>query len=132
MNEIGISTNGVDLSKDFISVKGYSAFFRFLYNATYLNKEMSEKALEILSTTNFNTGLPAKLPKGILVSHKFGERGYVGTNLKQLHDCGIIYLAGNPYLLCVMTKGDSFEELANVIADISEMVYKAVSENSIK
>jgi beta-lactamase class A len=132
MNEIGINTNGVDLSKDFISVKGYSSFFRFLYNATYLNKEMSEKALEILSTTNFKTGLPAKLPKDIVVSHKFGERGYVDTNLKQLHDCGIIYIPGNPYLLCVMTKGDSFDELDDVIADVSEIVYKAVSENSIK
>ncbi len=132
MNEIGINTSGLDLSKDFISVKGYSSFFRFLYNATYLNREMSEKALQILSTTNFKIGLPAKLPKDIAVSHKFGERGYVDTNLKQLHDCGIVYIPGNPYLLCVMTKGDSFEELAGVIADISEIVYKAVSDNSIR
>lgn len=132
MNEIGISTNGLDLSKDFISVKGYSSFFRLMYNATYLNREMSEKALEILSTTNFKTGLPAKLPQNVVVSHKFGERGYVDTNLKQLHDCGIVYVPGNPYLLCVMTKGDSFEELAPVIAEISEMVYKAVTENNIR
>lgn len=132
MNELGVNTDGVDLSKDFISVRGYSSFFRLLYNATYLNKEMSEKALEILSTTNFSVGLQAKLPKEIVVSHKFGERGYVDTNLKQLHDCGIVYAQGNPYLLCVMTKGDSFEELAPVIADISEMVYKAVIENNIR
>jgi hypothetical protein len=31
-----------------------------------------------------------------------------------------------------MTKGDSFDELDDVIADVSEIVYKAVSENSIK
>jgi hypothetical protein len=36
-----------------ISVHGYSGFFRILYNASYLNREMSEKALELLSEEDF-------------------------------------------------------------------------------
>lgn len=93
---------------------------------------MSEKALQILSTTNFNVDLQAKLPKEVVVSHKFGERGYIDINLKQLHDCGIVYAQGNPYLLCKMTKDDNFAVLSSVIADVSEIVYKSVSENSIR
>ena len=57
----------------FISAKNYSLFFRVLYNATYLSREMSEKALGLLSKTVFRDGLTAKLPSSVVVSHKFGE-----------------------------------------------------------
>lgn len=80
--EIGINTAG-DLTKDFISVKDYSGFFRLLYNATYLNRDLSEKALKILSKTNFDKGITAGLPKGITVAHKFGERAYIDSPIKR-------------------------------------------------
>lgn len=104
-----------------IAVKDYSALFRILFNASYLSKESSEEILKILSQSSFKDALVAGLPSGITVSHKFGERDIGG--IKQLHDCGIVYVPGRPYLLCVMTKGSSFEELAKVIADISKSIY---------
>jgi len=127
IHDMGINLSIKNIAEDFISVKEYASIFRILFNASYLNKEMSEKALEMLSRTNFTKGIPGKLPKDILVSHKFGERGFQDSSKKQLHDCGIVYINNNPYLICIMTKGDDFDTLINVIADISEIVYKKIA-----
>jgi len=129
ITDLGVNLKGRDMNYDFITIKEYSSFFRIMYNASYLSRDMSEKALKMLSQTKFNDGIPAKLPKNIQISHKFGERGLPNSNLKQLHDCGIVYLPNAPYLLCIMTKGSDFNKLIKVIADISEIVYKHLSEN---
>lgn len=120
---LGIDVPGIRTPDDFMSVKEYAAFFRILYNATYLNKEMSEKALEILSKSTFKKGLPAGIPADVTVAHKFGERGFADSQIKQLHDCGIVYKQGNPYILCVMTRGNDFDELSKVISGVSSLVY---------
>jgi len=129
--DLGINYRGMNLDANSITVKQYSSFFRILYNATYLSKKMSELSLKILSESNFNRGIEAGLPSDIVVSHKFGERGYLDSNIKQLHDCGIIYYPGAPYLLCVMTKGNNFNELSGIISDISRMVYEKVNSKMV-
>jgi beta-lactamase class A len=102
----------------------YSRFFRVLYNSTYLSRTMSEYALELLSRGSFSDGLPAGVPNGVLVAHQFGERTHPATGERQLHDCGIVYAPTRPYLLCVMTRGKEFKQLASVISDISREVYR--------
>jgi beta-lactamase class A len=111
------------VSDDFMTIKNYSAFFRILYNASYLSETMSEKALALLSGVSFNKGMTAPLPPEITVAHKFGERLYTDDNTKQLHDCGIIYHPTDPYLLCVMTRGHDYDTLAGVIRDLSKTVW---------
>lgn len=113
-----------------ISPRTYSLFLRILYSATYLNEQDSEKALGILSGTTFIDGLVAGVPKGVIVSHKFGEYIVQQNNQPQqieLHDCGIIYYPKNPYLLCVMTKGNNLDNLKNTIKNISSIVYQNYS-----
>ncbi|KAF0220981.1 MAG: hypothetical protein FD174_694 [Geobacteraceae bacterium] len=122
---------GVDYDKakeeDFVTVKSYARFLRILYNASYLSKEMSEKALQYLTVVDFTKGLVAGVPKDVMVASKFGERT-LGPNreIKQLHDFGIIYYPNRPYLLCLMTRGDDFEKLAGVIRDVSRLVYEEI------
>lgn len=115
---------------DFMSAKSYSVIFRTLYNATYLPWLESEQALQLLALTTFNDGLVAGVPQGTVVSHKFGEHTYLDSDgnllYRELHDCGIVYYPKHPYLLCVMTKGQDFPNLASVISDISKMAYKYV------
>lgn len=116
---------------DSITARDFSLFLRVLYNASYLDKNYSEKALELLTETEFEGGLTLNLPKNITVAHKFGER-FIGTDTGQeiseeLHDCGIIYYPGHPYVLCVMTKGKDFNSLALVISNISKKIYTYVS-----
>ena len=115
---------------DFMSAKEYALVLRTLYSATYLSREMSEKALELLSKTTFKDGLVMGVPATTIVSHKFGERTVFFSNgevkEKELHDCGIIYHPEQPYLLCIMTKGDDFKNLQTTIADISRLVYTEI------
>ncbi len=109
-----------------ISTKIYSLFFRILYNSTFLNREMSEKALMLLSQTVYNNGLTTPLPQTLKIAHKFGEYGaYEEEKLvgAQLHDCGIVYAPHNPYFICVMTQGYKIQDLEKVIQGISNIVY---------
>lgn len=116
--------NKYNPSGDIISVKDYASFFRILYNASYLNKNYSEKALQILAQTTYKKGLVAGVSSNYKIAHKFGERQYLDNNEVQLHDCGIVY-SEKPYLLCIMSRGSSFDELASSIRKISEMVFLA-------
>ncbi len=113
---------------DFMTVKSYAYFFRALYNATYLSREFSEKALEFLAGPDFPRGITAGVPKTVTVAQKFGERTVtdVQTNLvehRELHDCGFVYYPNNPYLICIMTKGQSFDQLTSVIQGLSKLIY---------
>lgn len=114
--------------ENFMRVKDYAALFRVLYNSSYLKREFSEKLLDLLSQTEFKDGLVAGVSRETKVSHKFGERKV--ENRFQLHDCGIVYFPKHPYLLCVMTRGDSFERLEGIISGISREVFFGVQETT--
>jgi beta-lactamase class A len=112
-----------------ITAKEYAVLLRVLYNATYLGRQYSEKALQIMSQATYNQGLVAGVPKGTAVAQKFGE-ALDSTNPNQpeinLSDCGIIYHPTHPYILCVMTKGTDINALTQTIASISNIVWNQV------
>lgn len=117
-------------SPDYVTAEAFSYFFRVLYNATYLNRELSEKALQILSRVDFKEGLVADIPAQVTVAHKFGLQGNSTTDIasRELHDCGIVYRERGDYLLCVMTKSSSTRTNAeNTIKAISNAVYGEVA-----
>ena len=131
-SDLGVPNPFTVDSYDSINVKDYAGFFRILYNASYLNKEMSSKALKLLSETAFDIGLSAGIPTDVKIANKFGERSIElegGKNLKELHDCGIIYHSSKPYLLCVMTRGTDFTLLTDSIKEISTIVYNLVDSD---
>ncbi len=124
--DIGISPPDPKIGENFMNIMDYASFFEILYNASYLSKDMSEKALAILTESTFSLGLSSGVPIKVKIAHKFGER--IFENQKQLHDCGIIYRQNNPYLLCIMTRSpitqdNNFQEMAEIIKDISLKVY---------
>lgn len=120
--DLGIPTATDTTPDNFMSVRQYSTLFRVLYNATYLNNDYSQKALGLLSKSEFSQGLAGGVPKGILVAHKFGER-HAMDGSDELHDCGIVYYTKRPYLLCVMSQGPDFNDLLSTIKEISTKVY---------
>jgi len=139
-SDLGIPVSSSN-SEDSITPKQYSYIFRILYNATYLSKSMSQYALELLSASDFPQGIKAGLPASVPSSQKFGERtvldqdpttNAISLSYRELHDCGIVYYPGNPYLLCVMTKGADFSKLSKIISDISALVYQETSSGSLK
>ena len=127
-NDLGVSISDAGTQDDFMTVSQYTYFFRVLYNATYLNRALSEKAMGLLSMSDFMHGIETGASTTTVVAHKFGERSIAdahGTiSTRELHDCGIIYYPQHPYLLCVMTRGSNFDKLAGIIQDISRLVYQ--------
>jgi len=115
---------------DFMTPRQYAVLFRTLYNSTYLSRTDSEKALSVLSQTSFTQGIVAGVPSSTIVSHKYGLVSYTTGGVPyehELHDCGIVYGPSHPYLICVMTRGNSsISALESSIADISRTVYQAV------
>lgn len=107
------------------NVTDYSRFLRILYNASYLGKENSEKALTWLSECSFKEGMTKYLPENILVPRKFGE---FGLNVeKQWHESGIVYYDGQPYLITIMTRGMNREKMREVISALSKLIFDKVS-----
>lgn len=119
-------------SSDIMTVRQYSILFKTLYNATYLSRNYSEQALELMTQTTFTQGIVAGVPSSTVVSHKYGLASYTSAGVPyqwELHDCGIVYAPGHPYLLCVMTKGTtSIAAQEKAIADISAAAYATVED----
>lgn len=126
-------TNRPEDGNNSTTVHGYSGFFRILYNASFLNREMSEKALQLLSKEDFPLGISAGVPKGIDVAAKFGEfeDGSRGEK-KQLHEFGIVYHPKGHYILGVMTLGNDFMRQTEVIKEISDLIYREVDAGTPK
>lgn len=114
-----------------ISAKNYGSFLRILYNATYLNRYHSAKALEIMTRVEYKNALVKGINDStITIAHKFGERE--SEQGKQLHDCGIVYTnsAVGDYLICIMVKGgNDYEPMERIIQDISRYVYEESEKN---
>jgi len=110
------------------NVLDYSKFMTILFDGSYLNRENSELALQWLSQSSFKDGITKFLPQDLLVAHKFGEFGLKAE--KQWHETAIIYAAGRPYLITIMTKGYEIEKLRQVISDVSKQVYDSMQTPS--
>jgi len=120
--------NEPDTAEYTITVKSYSGFLRILYNASFLNREMSEKALELMSHEEFPYGIVAGIPKGVKLASKFGE--FVREENPgdiQLHEFGIVYHPKGPYILGVLTRGNNWKGQADVIKSLSELVYNSIN-----
>ncbi len=105
-----------------ITAKNFSSFLNILFDASYLSKENSEFAVELLEACDFKLGMVKGLPASTIVAHKFGEMG--DSTMRQLHESGLIYIHNTPYLLTVMTNGYDVTELPDIIGNISRMVYQ--------
>jgi hypothetical protein len=84
--------------------------------------------LELLSRSAFTDALVAGVPKGTKVAHKFGIRDVPNEDVKQFHDCDIVYYPKRPYLLCVMTRGSQTESGVMFIREVSRRVYQQVDD----
>jgi len=117
---------------DFMTPYQFSLFLRTLYNATYLDANYSQKALTLLSQSDFKDGLVAGVPSNVTIAHKFGVLTQHNGDVlleRELHDCGIVFDATTPYLMCVMTKSNGeLSQAERVIADLSAIAYKEMKD----
>lgn len=111
------------------SVKTYGAFFRVLYNASYIGQVASEEILTTLTQASFRDGLVAGVPSSVKVAHKYGTRIVEDAQApRQLHDCGIVYAENSPYVLCIMSQSSSMKNAERFIAGVSKLVYDGVTK----
>ncbi len=126
----------VDAGSNYMSVRAYANLFNTLYNGSYLNGKMSQKALELLSGSKYEKGIRAAIPPGIQIAQKYGKRDvYDMMNRKntiQLHQFGLVYYPGKPFLVAVMTSGGNEEEKLKVIYDLTKISYDEVHRQMIE
>jgi beta-lactamase class A len=106
-----------------ISPKQYANLLRSLYYSSYLKKPLSELVLSLLSSTKYDNQIRAGIPADVSVAHKVGFDSGTG----EFHDCGIVYLPGRPYMLCLMSTNNTYEESNYVISMISKEIYEFMS-----
>jgi hypothetical protein len=119
-----------DFGEYFITTAEYSKFFRVLFNSTYIRPDLSEFGMKLLTLSNYKEGLAQGIDPDIKIAHKFGER-ILGTK-SQLHEFGIVYVKGDPYLIGVMSMGSSLKQLSGVLSEISKIAfseYKSLSNS---
>ena len=125
-----------DKEEDSLSLSAFAGLYRVLYNASYLNEEMSEKALRYLSKSAFRDGMASGIPQNVEIAGKHGERtisvnaGGEEKEVYQLHEFGIIYHPNRPFLIGIMARGDDFNKLMKAIRDITRLVYEEVDQQS--
>lgn len=122
--DLGITVGTADPNNLTLSTKSFATLYRMLYNASYLNKTDSQALLNILVRSREEKTLFSGVPSSVPIAAKFGERGYEDSNIKYLHNCGIIYFPKHPYILCVMTKGTDQTTQGQVIEKVSSTIYQ--------
>ncbi len=104
-----------------LSPRQYSKFLRVLYNASYLNVDLSAYALQLLSGCKFRDGIAKDLPTDITIAHKFGERG-INYDM-DFSESAIIYNGSKPYLLTIMTRGKDIKLQTALVSEISAEIF---------
>jgi len=94
-----------------------------LYSGTLLNADHTAELLSYMQDTNYETLIPAAVPDGITVFHKYGLLG------GELHDAGILARDGTAYALVIYTKGQDLSDVperTEVIHQLTQAVAGAV------
>jgi beta-lactamase class A len=114
----------------------YASFYRVLFNASYLNRDMSEKALRFLSQTAYRDGIISGVPPDTDVVSKYGERIIedpstgLPAGTKQLHEVGIVYHPRHPFIMGVMVRGSDPTRLRKVMHDVAALIFEEVDRQS--
>ena len=94
-----------------------------LYSGTLLNADHTAELLSYMQDTNYETLIPAAVPDGITVFHKYGLLG------GELHDAGILARDGTAYALVIYTKGQDLSDVperTEVIHQLTQAVAGAL------
>ncbi len=76
-----------------------------LYSGTLLNAGNTAQLLSYMQDTNYETLIPAAVPAGITVFHKYGLLG------GELHDAAILTQGDAAYALVIYTKGQDLSDV---------------------
>ena len=121
---IGLRKVEGDMKRYPMSAPEYATFLKALYNASFLSPENSELLMDLMVSSDFNSGLRRGVPANVEVAHKFGESG--SAELPEFHEAAIVYPSCGPYILVVMTQGPKAVTLPAFVAGVSNIVYEGM------
>ena len=105
-----------------VTARGLVGLLRLIGEERAFTPELSRKMLDVLHGQQFNSGLPAGLPREARVAHKTGDISTVA------HDAGLVYLPNRkPYAIAVLTEWEpSATGRSTTIAAASYLGYAAL------
>ncbi|MGI8619183.1 MAG: serine hydrolase [Gemmatimonadaceae bacterium] len=111
-----------------VTAAGLARLLKVIAEERSFSRTLSREMLDILHAQEFNSGIPAPLPKRTRVAHKTGEISTIA------HDAGIVYLPGrNPYVLVALTEWDTGTSgRQQAIAKVSEAVHEFLTDGGPK
>jgi beta-lactamase class A len=99
-------------------------FFEELWKNEIVSEKYRDELLDYLTDTSFEEWLPAGVPSGIRVAHKYGRELHV------VNDAGIVF-ANEPFILVIMSKGVVEKEADKVIPELARVIYETETEGKI-
>lgn len=117
--------NGFSESKISVPPKTTAAdlalFFEKLYRGELVDREFSDRMIEILSRQKLADRIPKYLPEGTRVAHKTGEIGQLR------HNAGIVFSKNGDYIIVVLSESNAPPAAAERIAQVSKNVWEYFS-----
>lgn len=97
-------------------------YLRELFNPQVTKPEHRDLLLQWMENTDFHDRLEAGLPDGVKVAHK------IGTLPNVCNDVGVIFTPRHTLIVSVMSQDAGEDYAAEVIAGISQVTYRSVSQ----
>jgi beta-lactamase class A len=105
--------------ENYTTAQDMSYLLEELYFGRFLNKNISDKCLELLGQQKINDRIPRKLPRGTYVVHKTGLERHV------CHDVGIVFTNRGNFIICVLARHENrfARHAKKFIADVTLLTY---------
>ena len=108
-----------------VTAAGLAGMLKLIAEERAFSRTLSKEMLDILHAQEFNSGIPAPLPKRTRVAHKTGEISTIA------HDAGVVYLHNRkPYVLIVLTEWDvGTSGRQQTVAKVSQAVFEFLTDD---
>jgi beta-lactamase class A len=107
-----IGAGDCDQVTDWCSARSAGHMLAQLARGRLVSSASTRMLLGLLETTIFNDRINWYL-QGVTIAHKVGMDGSVRN------DCGVVFLTGDPFAICVFTTVDDVDQGTQVIRDIA-------------
>lgn len=104
------------------SAVDFGRLFEKLYIGEVVDKQYSQKMLDILSRQKINDRIPKYLPKEIKIAHKTGEIGYFEN------DAGLVFSPGGDFVIVVLSETKNPQATGERIAQLSKAIYDYINK----
>lgn len=117
-----LGLNQTDLNKNETTAAEAGKLLEVIAKKKLLTNESRAELFKNLTNTVLEDRIPAGVPSGIEVVHKFGSENGV------VNDCGIVR-ALKPYVICLMSTGINAGEAEVVWPKISRLIWEWLGDN---